>query len=233
MSYQWQKGAFTSNMVDIPGATLATYTMTNPKLGDHLTLLRCVVSNAAGNATSANEMLFVTASPTAPRTITSANAACTQPGVPFTFTITSSGGTTPVSYTAGPLPPGLSLNPATGEISGTPLEAGETDIAINVSNTAGEVSATLHLTVTETPPQVPIDAWRFANFGASAIDPFIAGDLADPDGDGYTNLEEFIGGSNPLDPASVPSAPDGSPSSPNRSRAASLSHSRSIASRGH
>jgi hypothetical protein len=206
MSYQWQKGAFIENMVDIPGATLATYTMPSPTLADHLTLLRCVVTNAAGNTTSTDEMLFVTASPAAPKTITSTAAAYAQPGVPFAFTITSSGGTTPIAYTASPLPAGLSLNPATGVISGTPVQEGETDIAIGASNAAGHASATLTLTVTETLPPVSLGAWRFANFGASAIDPFIAGDLADPDGDGYPNLEEFIRGSNPLDPTSIPTS---------------------------
>jgi hypothetical protein len=62
MSYQWQKGPLTGNMTDIPGATRASYTTPPPTLADRLTLFRCVVSNAAGNATSADEMLFVTAS---------------------------------------------------------------------------------------------------------------------------------------------------------------------------
>jgi poly(3-hydroxybutyrate) depolymerase len=61
MSYQWQKGAVTGNMTDISGATAATYTTPPTTLADHSTLFRCVVSNASGNATSASEMLFVTA----------------------------------------------------------------------------------------------------------------------------------------------------------------------------
>lgn len=40
-------------------------------LGNHLTVLRCVVSNAAGNATSAGEFLFVTTTVKAPTDITS------------------------------------------------------------------------------------------------------------------------------------------------------------------
>src|SRR5437868_12205219 len=35
------------------------------------------------------------------------------------------------------------------------------------------------------------------------------GNMADPNGDGYTNLDEFNSGSNPLDSASVPGAPAG------------------------
>jgi poly(3-hydroxybutyrate) depolymerase len=90
ITYQWQKGRFTSNMADIPGATGAIYTIPAATLDDHLTLFRCVVSNAAGNATSASEMLFVTAALTAPTQITSAITASAQVGAPFQYTITSS-----------------------------------------------------------------------------------------------------------------------------------------------
>jgi hypothetical protein len=68
------------------------------------------------------------------------------------------------------------------------------------------MSRILTLTVTATAPAVSIDAWRFAKFGASATDPSIAGDMADPDGDGYTNRDEFNFGSDPLNRASVPGA---------------------------
>ncbi|MDR3406017.1 MAG: hypothetical protein P4L99_26260 [Chthoniobacter sp.] len=60
MSYQWQKGKVIGNMVDIPGATGATFLIPVTTLADHLTLIRCVVSNAAGSTPSASEFLFVT-----------------------------------------------------------------------------------------------------------------------------------------------------------------------------
>jgi poly(3-hydroxybutyrate) depolymerase len=151
MSYQWQKGTGTGNMADIPGATEATYTTPATTLADHQTLLRCVVSNEAGNATSASEMLFVTAAPTPPTKILSALTASAQAGAPFQFTIVSSGGTAPITYTAAPLPPGLSLDPDTGIISGTPSEAATTRVTIEASNSAGKVSAILTLTVTAPP----------------------------------------------------------------------------------
>ena len=66
MSYQWQKGKVITNMVDIPGATGATYVTPVTTLADHVTLFRCVVTNAAGSATSANELLFVTAADAKP-----------------------------------------------------------------------------------------------------------------------------------------------------------------------
>jgi len=49
----------------------------------------------------------------------------------------------------------------------------------------------------------PIDGWRFANFGANANTPSIAGDLANPSGDGIKNLLKYALGLNPLIPTST------------------------------
>ena len=46
----------------------------------------------------------------------------------------------------------------------------------------------------------PIDTWRFANFGANANTPSIAGDTANPAGDGIANLMKYALGINPLIP---------------------------------
>jgi poly(3-hydroxybutyrate) depolymerase len=198
MSYQWQKGVFLGNMADIPGATAATYTTPPTTLADHTTLFRCVVSNAAGSTTSASEMLMVTADVKKPTDITSAITAAAQVGAPFTYTITSSGGTASITYSASPLPAWLSLDAATGLISGTPAAPGVTKVVITAANPGGSTSAILVLTATLDPPVVPIDAWRSAHFGASAINPDIAGDSADPDGDGISNLLEYTHGTDPL-----------------------------------
>ena len=114
MSYRWQMGTFTGNMTDIPGAVEATYSVPRTALADHLKLFRCVVSNQAGNVTSAAEMLFVTAEPTAVSKITSDIAVSAQLGAPFRYTIASSGGTVPITFAASPLPPGLALDPGSG-----------------------------------------------------------------------------------------------------------------------
>jgi hypothetical protein len=71
-------------------------------------------------------------------------------------------------------------------------------VLLTASNAAGSLSAILLLTVTLDPPPVPIEAWRIAHFGASALNPDIAGDVADPDGDGVNNLLEYTSGTDPL-----------------------------------
>jgi poly(3-hydroxybutyrate) depolymerase len=199
LRYQWQRGTFAGHMLDIPGATDVTYTTPPATVTEHHALFRCVVSNAAGSIASASEMLFVTTAPKAPNQIISASAASAQVGAPFSYLIASSGGTIPLVCSAEPLPPGLSVDPASGRISGTPTETGSTRIVVDAGNSVGRTSATLTLTVTATPPAVDLGSWRLAHFGASAMDPASAGDAADPDADGQSNLEEFARQSNPLD----------------------------------
>ena len=52
-------------------------------------------------------------------------------------------------------------------------------------------------------PLSPQQAWRLAHFGTIA-NSGIAADTADPDGDGMTNAQEFVCGTDPNDRASVP-----------------------------
>ena len=56
--------------------------------------------------------------------------------------------------------------------------------------------------VTLTIADRPVDAWRFEKFGLQANDALIAGDDADPDGDGQTNLREYLAGTEPRDAVS-------------------------------
>lgn len=59
--------------------------------------------------------------------------------VPYVQTITASGGTAPYTFAiaGGALPAGLSLNPATGLISGTPLVSGIFNVTIRATDAAG------------------------------------------------------------------------------------------------
>lgn len=66
----------------------------------------------------------------------------------LTYTITASG--SPTAYSATGLPAGLSLDPASGIISGTPTTAGTYAVTLGAANPAATGSATLNLTVTPT-----------------------------------------------------------------------------------
>jgi hypothetical protein len=92
--------------------------------------------------------------PTLVPVITSAATATTTVGQSFSYTITADN--VPTSFAATGLPTGLSINPDTGVISGTPTTVGSSTITINASNAGGIGSQTLLLTVS-LPPMILIN----------------------------------------------------------------------------
>ena len=76
-------------------------------------------------------------------------------GASYTAALAVTGGTPPYanwSVFAGPLPPGLALNSSTGLISGIPAASGMYGFWVNVSDSAGNVSAPQNFMVTIAPP---------------------------------------------------------------------------------
>lgn len=88
---------------------------------------------------------------TAP-SVTSALTANVTVDTPFSYEIT--GSQSPTSYNASNLPTGLSVDPTTGIISGTPAATGTTNVTISASNQYGTGTATLTIVVASptTPP---------------------------------------------------------------------------------
>jgi hypothetical protein len=73
-------------------------------------------------------------------------------GLPYSVTIGASGGTTPYTFSATGLPAGLSINPTTGVLSGTPTSASTSTVRVTVSDsstpTPRTASKDLTLTIT-------------------------------------------------------------------------------------
>jgi uncharacterized repeat protein (TIGR01451 family) len=86
------------------------------------------------NPGAANPLAIATASPLTNGTV----------NVAYSQTITATGGIQPYTWsvTAGALPPGLSLNPATGAITGTPTAAGPFSFDVTVTDSAVPTPAT-------------------------------------------------------------------------------------------
>jgi len=80
-----------------------------------------------------------------PPGITSATSTNATYGSPFSYTITASN--SPTSFGAGGLPSGLSVNTASGVISGTPTQSGAYAATIAATNAAGSGTAALAITV--------------------------------------------------------------------------------------
>ncbi len=77
--------------------------------------------------------------------ITSPVSASGVPGIPFAYQITAT--RSPASYGASGLPAGLTVNPQTGLISGTPAGSSLSTVTLSATNAAGIGTATLILTI--------------------------------------------------------------------------------------
>jgi type VI secretion system secreted protein VgrG len=95
-----------------------------------------------------------TVSQTVAPTITSTSPTDAKVGTPYTFTVTTAGSPAPTyTVSSGALPAGLTLNPTTGTISGTPTAPGSSTFTITASNgTTPTATATYTLTTTPASP---------------------------------------------------------------------------------
>jgi len=85
--------------------------------------------------------------------ITSADSASGVTGSVFSYAITATN--SPTSFTASPLPAGLSLNTSTGVISGVPAAAGVQSVTMGAANAFGGATRTLVITIVTSPAGVP------------------------------------------------------------------------------
>jgi hypothetical protein len=91
-----------------------------------------------------------------PLTITTTSLPGGSLNKPYSQTLVATGGTQPITswtITSGNLPTGLTLNPSTGVISGTPTVAGSSSFTVQATDSArGTVSKSLTLTVISPQP---------------------------------------------------------------------------------
>src|SRR5205807_1090095 len=120
LSYQWQK-----NGTAISGATSASYITPVTASADNGALFRVIISNSVGSVTSNTATLTVNPTPVLQITTTGLPAGRIQAA--YSATLQATGGTPPYTWSqpSGQLPPGLTLAPSSGIISGTPTTAGQ------------------------------------------------------------------------------------------------------------
>lgn len=141
--------------VPIPGVTLKSeqlvtpLTLTAPRVAGIYNFQWQLYQEGRGffGQPSANLQIIVTAGPPA---IDNAGPLQAMTGSAFSYPLTVTGGTPPFTWsiTNGALPAGLSLNPQTGLISGTPTTAGAASFTVQVMDAASRVAQkSLSLTV--------------------------------------------------------------------------------------
>ncbi|HYG75324.1 MAG TPA: putative Ig domain-containing protein [Planctomycetota bacterium] len=134
-----------------PGLTFQGTTITGrpqtAAIGSHNVTL--TASNANGTQ-SDSKVLVISIAP-APALISSPLTATASEGVPFTYAMTATG-TPPFTFSASPMPPGLSVQGA--NITGTPTAAGTYNIVITANNAVGGDSRLLVLTVQPAAPVI-------------------------------------------------------------------------------
>jgi YVTN family beta-propeller protein len=120
-------------------------------------------------ATSSPSSVAVLSEPVAPAITVSALPPATV-GTVYSAMITTTG-SNPIGFavTSGALPAGLSLNPSTGAISGTPDAAGSGTFTVTATNAVGSASQALTIVTADVLPPTGFDAMPWLFSAASAL----------------------------------------------------------------
>jgi hypothetical protein len=104
---------------------------------------------------SSTEVLSITVTTTAP-VVTTSSLPSGVVGTPYSQTLSATGGSGGYSWaiTSGALPAGLSLNAATGAITGTPTASGTRSFTVRVTSGGQSGTRALSIVVNTTPPVV-------------------------------------------------------------------------------
>jgi len=128
----------------------------------------CLHAENPAAATNAPTAILTPEPPAFPR-ITGASVFGVRPGNPFLFTVSATGAR-PITFSADHLPPGLTLNPQTGSITGVLGTKGETTVTLHAKNAAGKTARKFRIVVGDTIALTPPLGWNSWNCFANAVD---------------------------------------------------------------
>ncbi len=132
-------------------------------------LLIALATLAFGTALSrAAEILTPPPPPATPR-INGPTIFGVRPGSPFLYTIPVTGDR-PMTYAVDALPEGLTVDPATGRITGTVAHAGAHEVTLRAKNAHGETSRRFRIVVGDRIALTPAMGWNSWNCWAGSVD---------------------------------------------------------------
>jgi len=145
--YEQEKGLNRGNAGDVyrGGGVSSITPATTPNTDRYQGGTVAPSNNSITSISTAGSTMSFTLSNSVYPAITSALTANGLTGIPFTYQIVASN--TPTSYSASGLPVGLSINSATGLISGTPGSPGTSEVLLTATNASGSASQSLTLTI--------------------------------------------------------------------------------------
>jgi hypothetical protein len=162
VTYQWLlclSPTDVNTCIEVGGATGSTYSARAADIGSYVRL-KATATNSAGTVTdisAASGPIVAVAAITAP---TSGLTGTT--GTAYTLPLNISGGKAPITFaiTDGALPGGLTIDPATGKISGTPTGSGTYTFTVTATDANGvKTSVTLAITINK-----PVVEYAIENF---------------------------------------------------------------------
>ena len=117
-------------------------------------------SNAAGTSDLALTWVVVAPAPAAPSLSGSTGNGVVGQAYSFTPTVGPANVQLPITFSVlGALPPGMALNTSTGELSGTPTQAGTFSFSLQASNAVGTSTLALTWVVTAAVAVPTLQAW--------------------------------------------------------------------------
>ena len=123
---------------------------------------------SATNAAAIVAEILTPKPPATPR-ITGPKVFGVRPGNPFLFKVTATGERS-VTFSADNLPSGLTLDSASGMITGTLQERGTNAVTLHVKNARGEASRSFRIVCGDTISLTPALGWNSWNCFAGAVD---------------------------------------------------------------